>query len=148
MDTAALAKSAVDVLAPCLPSLLSLGGVAASEAAKKVGADTWERAKSLWAKLWPKAQATPEVKSAAEDAAKNPNDADALAALRHQLKKLLAEDQVLAAEVAAWNAAEQGAGASSSATAIGERSVAVGRDVTGGNISTGDQSGSRRSPGK
>ena len=53
-----------------------------------------------------------------------------------QLKKLLSEDQSLAEEVSRW--LEQGKAAGINVSAIGERSVAIGRDFTG-TIITGDQ---------
>ena len=67
-----------------------------------------------------------------------PDDEDAVAALRLQLRKLLEEDTRLAGDLAAiWQKAE--AANVVQVTASGERSVAVGGDVTGSTIVTGDQ---------
>ncbi len=64
-------------------------------------------------------------------------DPDAQAALRLQLKKLLSEEPALAEEVARlW---EQVQAAGVTATAGGDRSVAIGGSVTGSTIVTGDR---------
>ena len=77
------------LLAPHLPTLMKLGGKAAESAASKVGADTWETVKKIWAKLSPRIEAKESAKEAAIDVANNPDDEDLQAALRVQLKKLL-----------------------------------------------------------
>jgi hypothetical protein len=87
-------------LAPCLPFLLKGGEEAVKEAGKNLGGDTWQTAKAVWAKLFPKLKAKPAAQEAAEDVAKAPDDEDSRAVLRVQLKKLLAEDQALAEEIA------------------------------------------------
>ena len=99
MDLQTLAQQIVSFLTPFLPYLLKVGEKAAEEAGKKLGADAWERAKALWAKLRPKVEGKPAAQEAAADVAANPQDEDAQAALRHQLKKLLAEDESLLADV-------------------------------------------------
>lgn len=72
-----------------------------------------------------------------KDAAAAPQDEDAQAALRLQLKKLLAEDETLTAEVARlWEGAKA---AGVTVTALGDRSVAVGGSVSGSVIVTGDR---------
>lgn len=87
-------------LAPFLPYLLKIGEQAAEETGKKLGAEAWEKAKALWGKLRPKVQASPAAQEAVQDAAANPDNPDAQAALRLQLKKLLQADPSLAEEVA------------------------------------------------
>ena len=72
-----------------------------------------------------------------QDAAAASNDEDIQAALRLQLRKLLAEDAVFASELARLWKDAQPAGASLIAAA--QRSVAIGRDVTSSTIVTGDQ---------
>ncbi len=135
-DPSQLIPQLVSFLAPFLPYLLKVGEQAAEEAGKRLGADAWERAKALWGKLRPKVESKPALQEAIQDAAAAPQDEDALAALRQQLKKLLAEDQTLAAEIARlWS--EAGA-AGVTVTARGSRSVAVGGNVTGSVIVTGD----------
>jgi len=95
MDPTTLARSLVAFLTPFLPYLIKAGERAAEEASKKLGADAWEHAKALWGRL----RSKPEVKSAAQDVAVMPDDPDAQAALCLQLRKLLAKDKALVAEL-------------------------------------------------
>jgi flagellar biosynthesis GTPase FlhF len=94
----------VQLLAPYLPYLLKGLKLAGQEAARrpgeKAGEGGFEQAKALWEKLRPKVEAKPAALEAAQDAATHPDDEDTLAALRLQLKKLLAEDESLAQELA------------------------------------------------
>jgi len=141
MDITALAQGLVAFLAPFLPYLLKTGKEAGKEAAKKIGEqfseDAWERAKALWGKLRPKVEVKPAAQEAVQDVATAPDDADAQAALRLQLKKLLAEDQALAAEVTQlW---EEAMAVGVTVIASGERSVAA-QKIEGSIIVTGDQS--------
>lgn len=101
MDIALLVK----LLAPCLPFFLKLGdkaaGKAVEKAAEKVGEQSAVKAGKIWVKLWPKVEGKAAAKEAVEDVAEAPEDEDSLGALRLQLKKLLAADAGLAAEVEA-----------------------------------------------
>ena len=135
MDIQTLSQQLITSLAPFLPYLLKMGEQAAEEAAKKLGAEAWEGAKALWAKLKPKVEANPAAQEAVQEAADHPEDADARAALRLQLRKLLAEDEALAYEV--QQALE--APALRQVIAQGARSVAIGKDVSDSVIVTGDQ---------
>jgi hypothetical protein len=137
MDIGALASSVTTALVPLLPYLLKAGETAAEETGKAVAGQSWEWAKSLWTKLKPKVEAKPDALVAAQDVAQAPGDEDLQAVLRVQLKKLLTEDQSLAEEVSRW--LEQGKAAGINVSAIGERSVAIGGDVKGSTIVTGDQ---------
>ena len=137
MDVVALAGSVTTVLAPLLPYLLKAGETAAEETGKAVAGRSWEWAKSLWTRLKPKVEAKPGALEVAQDAAQDPKDQDAQAAFRRLLKKLLTEDQSLAEEVSQW--LEQGEAAGITVTAAGERSVAIGGDVKGSTLITGDQ---------
>jgi len=137
MDVVALAGSVTTVLAPLLPYLLKAGETAAEETGKAVAGQSWEWAKSLWTRLKPKVEAKPGALEVAQDAAQDPKDQDAQAAFRRLLKKLLTEDQSLAEEVTRW--LEQGKAAGITVTAAGERSVAIGGDVKGSTLITGDQ---------
>ncbi|HET6979277.1 MAG TPA: hypothetical protein VFI24_23295 [Pyrinomonadaceae bacterium] len=137
MDIGVLASSVTTALVPLLPYLLKAGEKAAEETGKTVAAQSWEWAKSLWTKLKPKVEAKEAALEAAHDVAQSPGDEDAQAAFRQQLKKLLTEDQSLAKEVSHW--LEQGKAAGLSVSASGERSVAIGGDVNGSTIITGDQ---------
>ena len=98
-DPNEIARQVAPFLAPFLPYLLKAGEKAAEEAGRKLGAAAWEQAQALWARLRPKVEARPALKEAVADAAANPRDEDALAALRLQLRKLLEEDPALQEEV-------------------------------------------------
>jgi hypothetical protein len=137
MDTGALASSVTTALVPLLPYLLKAGEKAAEETGKTVAGQSWEWAKSLWTKLKPKVEAKESALEAAQDVAQSPEDEDAQAALRVQLKKLLTEDQSLAEEVSQW--LEQGKAAGINVFAAGDRSVAIGGNVDSSTIVTGDQ---------
>lgn len=137
MDIGALAGSLTTVLVPLLPYLLKAGEKAAEETGKTVVGQSWEWAKSLWTKLQPKVEAKESALEAAKDVAQAPEDEDLQATLRVQLKKLLTEDQSLAEEVSRW--LDQGKAAGINVSAIGERSVAIGGDVKGSTIVTGDR---------
>ena len=100
MDVTTLSRDIVIFLAPFLPYLVKAGEKAVEEAGKQLGVDAWEKAKALWSKLRPKVEAKPAMQEAAQNVAETPDDEDAQAALRLQLKKLLREDASLAAEVA------------------------------------------------
>ncbi len=130
----------VQFLAPYLSYLVKGLKLAGQEAAKKLGEKAGEQgldqAKALWEKLRPKVEAKPAALEAVQDAAEHPDDEDALAALRLQLKKLLAEDQPLAQELARLLQQAQAGGRT--VTASGNRSVAIGGNVTGSVIVTGD----------
>lgn len=103
MDVALLVR----LLAPCLPALMKLGKQAgeagvtagAEAAGKQVGEQSAVQAGKIWQRLWPRVKAKEAATEAATDVAANPDDEDALGALRSQLKKILASDQELASEV-------------------------------------------------
>lgn len=128
------------LLAPILPYLLK-GGIelaqsAAGELGKKLSADAWDGLKRLAEKIRHKAESKPALQEALTDAQAAPADADAQAALRLQVKKLLQEDPALAAEAARLLASAQTG--SKTVIASGNRSVAIGGDVSGSVIITGD----------
>ena len=141
MDYPQLSTQLVQLLAPYLPYLVKGVKLAGQEAAKKLGEKTgeqgFEQAKALWDKLRPKVEARSAALEAAQDAADHPDDEDALAALRLQLKKLLAGDDSLAQELA--RLLPQSGPAGQTVIAGGERSVAIGGDVSSSVIVTGDR---------
>jgi hypothetical protein len=104
MDVSVLAKDVVAFLAPFLPYLVKGVKLAGQEAAKKLGERFGEesvaQAKSLWERLRPKVEAKPTAQEAVQEVAAHPEDEDARAALRLQLKKVLEADEELAAEIA------------------------------------------------
>jgi hypothetical protein len=99
MDIALLVK----LLAPALPLLLGLGQKAIDKGAEKLGEKGAEGLVGrMWQMLKPKVEAKPAAIEAAADVAKAPDDEDAIASLRQQLKKILEapENADLAAEIA------------------------------------------------
>ena len=140
IDMALLAKETVAFLAPFLPQLLKAGESVAEGGAKlgqAAGGGAWEVAKKLWATLSPSVEAKPGTKEAVEEVKANPKDEDAQAALRLQLKKLFAEDETLAREILKIQKEAQEAGVN--VAAIGDGSVAVGGNVSGSVINTGNR---------
>jgi hypothetical protein len=137
MDINALASSLTTALVPLLPYLLKAGEKAAEETGKKAVDQSLEWAKSIWTKLKPEVEAKPEALEAAQDIAQSPDDQDAQAAFRRQLKKLLTEDRSLAEEVSRWLG--QGKAAGNTVTVSGERNIAIGGDAKGNTFVTGDQ---------
>lgn len=131
MDIVALAASLTPIL---VPYLVKAGQAAADEAGKGIAGQGLELAKSLWSKLSPKVEAKPAALVAAQDVAEAPDDPDNEASFRKELKKLLTEDQALAAEVQSMLEA-----AGVNVTASGDRAVAIGGNVTGSQIITGDK---------
>jgi hypothetical protein len=128
VDVAALTS----FLAPFLPSLV---GGALEDAARRRGAEAWEHAKRLWGRLRGTVEERAGAAEAAADVAARPDDPRAVGALELQLEKVLDADPVLAADVRRlWEEAQR-AGV---VAAVGDRSVAVGGDVSGSVIVTGD----------
>ena len=91
-------------ITPFLPFLLKLGQGAteavAESVASKFGEAAWQKAQAVWIVLSPKVNARETAKEAVADVANNPEDEDYQAALRVQLKKLLANDAALAHQLA------------------------------------------------
>ena len=136
MDIGALASSLTTALVPLLPYLLKAGEGAAGETGKKAVDQSLEWGKSLWSKLKLKVEAKPAALEAAQDIAQDPDDQDAQAAFRRQLRKLLTEDQSLADEVSRW--LEQGKAGGNTVNVSGSRNVVIGGDAKGNTIVTGD----------
>lgn len=137
MDIVALSHAVTSTLIPLLPYLLKVGENAAEEAGKRVAGEAWNSAKELWTKLRPKVEAKHAALEAANDAAVAPDDEIARDLLRLQLTKLLTEDEELAGEVSAWWEKAKAEGLT--VTASGDRSVAIGGNVSNSPIITGDR---------
>jgi hypothetical protein len=142
INPVSLATTLAALLAPALPHLLKSGEKVAEEAGKVIGTQAWEQVKVLWERLRPKVEQRPAAKEAVDEVAHAPADEDAVAALRLQLRKILAEDPTLAAELAPL--AEQARG-QINVTVSGDRSVGFGGDMSGGTIITGDRHSPRQS---
>src|SRR5215213_401655 len=147
MDVSLLADAVTQMLAPALPALVLGGQDLVADAAKALGTEAWKKVTTLWGKLRGRIEQKPAAGEAAQDVARSPENPDALAALRHQIKKILAEDEAFAAEVAqlvgglSFQADLQGSGAiaqGAGSVAAGAGGVAVGRDVHGGIVLGGD----------
>ncbi|BAY18227.1 hypothetical protein NIES21_40710 [Anabaenopsis circularis NIES-21] len=99
MDIVFLTK----LLAPCLPYLLKLGGIAAEKTAEKaaenIAPDIWEKAKKVWSKLGTKVESKDELKVAAEQVAAKPESSARQAVFQEELEILLKENPNLAEEI-------------------------------------------------
>ena len=126
------------LLSPFLPYLLKLGDKAAEETAKKLGVDAWEKAKAIWVKLHPKVEAKPSAQEAVQDVAQAPEDEDALAALRQQLKKLLKEDPTLESELSRLLAEAEAPQSRGNINIGGDVKGVSAYDISGGSITQGD----------
>jgi hypothetical protein len=94
----------ITFLIPFLPTLLKRRGMAVLDkatesAASRIGEAAFSKAEAVWGKLSPKIEANPGVEEAINDVANHPEDEDFQAALRVQLKKLLAMDEELPKEI-------------------------------------------------
>ncbi|AUT00811.1 hypothetical protein CLI64_10615 [Nostoc sp. CENA543] len=100
MDIVFLTK----LLAPCLPYLLKLGGIAVEKTTEKVGEsiapDIWETAKKIWSKLGTKVESKEELKVAAEQVAAKPESSARQAVFQEELEILLQDNPELAEEIA------------------------------------------------
>ncbi|MEP7010682.1 MAG: hypothetical protein ABJC13_10195 [Acidobacteriota bacterium] len=100
MDLSLIAQATIAVLGPLVGQLFSVGGEKAVEAAAgKFGEGMFERAKAALGKLGKKAEAKPGAPEAARAVAETPDDTYAQAELVLHLKKILAADPDLAAEL-------------------------------------------------
>ena len=127
-----LAQKIAAFLMPLLPYLLKVGDKAAEEVGKKIGGEGWERAKALWDKLRRKKN----VEQVAQTVAALPDNQALREALREEIARALQEDSALREEIARLWGEAQASGVT--VTASGDRSVAVGGDVSGSTIITGD----------
>jgi hypothetical protein len=139
VDISSLAQLATEWLVPWLPVLTKPGEAALQEAAKKAGADAWETAKTLWAKLAPAAAASPALHTAISEVSNAPEDRDAVAAFRLQLRKVLADGE-LAREMNELLAQRS---APTSQVVAGGGGVAVGGSNFGSIVITSSRQGNR-----
>jgi hypothetical protein len=137
MDIVALTA----MLAPAMPFLVKGG----EKLAEKLGTALFETTKKIWGLLGDAITKRPAAQEAVEDLAAAPDDADAQAALRNQLKKIFEVDAELAKQI---NELMQQAGPSianraelhgSGAIAQGDHTVAAGKGgvAVGGNVNGG-----------
>lgn len=99
-----LASELARILGPYLPYLVetgkTVGGKAVEEVGKKAGGEAFDGAKRVWKRLRGKVEETPRAAEAVRDLAEDPEDADLQAAVRVQLRKILAADPGLVGEMA------------------------------------------------
>lgn len=120
---------------------MAAGKDVAETAARSLGREAWEHAQELWKRLRPKVESKPAAKEAAEAVAAAPSDSLAASALAFQVKTLLEADPAFAQELERlWRQGE----AARMTIASGERSIAVGGDVSNSVFQTGDRSDVRR----
>ena len=113
-------------LAPFLPVLLQL----TAEGAASRDRDT---AQAIWQKLQPQVAARPSAQEAADDVAHHPDDPDAQAALRLQLKKILEADPALAGAIDQLMQQASTSGTRITQTVTGNNNQAIGQ-MTGGQV--------------
>lgn len=136
MEITTLVPQSVDLLAPCLPYLTQDDESAIEVVKSRFGVNTWDLARALWVMLQPKVQAKPALQEAVQDVVDAPNEEDARAALRQQLKKLFTEDSAFANEIAELLSKAKATG--NTVTVNGDRAVGIGGGVTTSTIITGD----------
>ncbi len=140
IDVSLLATSAWTMLQPYLPIL-------ATKAAEKVGEKVPEAVGKVWGTIKQKFDTRAAAKEALEDLLKAPEDADAQAAFRQQLKKAMAADESFANDLSklieaagdTYEANLEGNGAiaqGKGARAVGKGGVMVGGNVSGSTIIT------------
>ena len=93
----------VKFLAPFLSQLLNIGKTptqtTTETVASKFGEAAWVKAQTIWSQLRPKLEVKAAAQEALTDLAQSPEDPDFQTVLQVQLKKLFAQDKVLAAEI-------------------------------------------------
>lgn len=119
MDIPQLVIDAARILTPFLPYLLKGAKAAAQKAFEETGRDfaeaAWKQAETLWEKVKPKAEASPETKKALERVAEKPEEKRA-DLLEFQFEDMFNEDPIFAEQVGQIIRA-------------GDGSVVVGRDA-------------------
>ncbi|MFI9241877.1 hypothetical protein ACIGXF_04645 [Streptomyces sp. NPDC053086] len=124
----------VEQAGPYLSTAVGAYGAAVFSRAESAAVDaTANLGRGILQAVWRRrdAQGRAELEAAVQDAAEAPEDADAAAAVRQQVKRALREDAELLAELARILPA---AGETVNVTASGERSIAaktIGTAVTG-----------------
>lgn len=119
-----------------LAALREAGKGASSEIGKKLIGATADKTKALLEKLWPEIEANPPALEAVKDVALAPADDGTRSLFQLQLKKLLAEDEPLAKEIAHLFEEAKSSG-EVKVIQSGHGNVYVGGDVFG-SVNTGD----------
>jgi hypothetical protein len=127
----------VQFLAPFLPYLVKGLKLAGQEAAKKLGEKAGEQSLDHAKAMWDKLRRKKNVEQVAQTVAALPDNQALREALREEIARALAEDQTLAQELA--RLLEQTRPAGQTVIASSSRSVAIGGNVSGSVIVTGDE---------
>lgn len=140
-----IASGVIVTLTPALAKAISAAAgpirTTGEELAKALGQAAGEQATALMKAISRKFEGHPAAEEAVADLVQAPEDEDAQAALRHQLKKALQADEAFAQELRQLLQVEEPApGTGPTVTASGERSVAAGHDIKAP-IFTGDIEG-------
>jgi plasmid maintenance system antidote protein VapI len=130
MDVTGLAA----FLAPFLPALVKGAETLATDVAERLGEGAFGLAKRMWELLRPKVEQDERAQDTVEEVAEDPEDPVLQAMLAKRLERLLADDPALASDLGRLY---DEARAANLVSASGERSVAVGRDLSG-TVITGD----------
>lgn len=99
MDVQSIVEPVVVVLAPALPFLLGIGGLAGQQAVKVMTEDAWKQAKGVWGRLHPTLEKRPELEAAIIQVASQ-RTTDPKDQLTNLLTELLKEEPDLVAELA------------------------------------------------
>jgi len=142
MDYPQLSTQLVQLLAPYLPYLLKGLKLAGQEAAKKLGEKAGEQSLDHAKALWERLRRKKNVEQVAQTVAALPDNQALLEALREEIARALAEDPALAQELA--RLLLQPGPAGQTVIASGDRSVAIGGNVSGSTIITGDHNQVKR----
>jgi hypothetical protein len=98
-DLVHIATQTVAYLAPFVPWLVKVGEGAAEEAGSLLGTGAWNGAKRIWARLRPAIGADRDASAAMLELSASPDDEDLRAQFRVKLRRLLREDDELAADL-------------------------------------------------
>jgi hypothetical protein len=130
MDVTGLAA----FLAPFLPALVKGAERFATDAGDRLGGAAFGVARRMWERLRPEVAGDPRAQDTVEEVAEDPDDPVLRALLAKRLEHLLLTDPALAADLGRlFDEARR----ANLVSASGERSVAVGRDLSG-TVITGD----------
>lgn len=147
MDPALIQAIASGVVVTLTSAVIKLMNASASpikavgqELIETLGQTVGERAAGLMKTLVNKFKGNPAAEAAVADFVETPEDEDVQAALRHQLKKMLKDDEAFAQKLHKLLQADNEVSPHTGVRASGERSVATGRDVNAP-IFTGDIKG-------
>lgn len=128
MDLASTSDIVNNVVLMLAPAMTTAIGRAGEDLIKSIGQFAGERAAALFNAISQKAKGNPAAEETLKDFTEAPDDKDVQGALRHQLKKLLESDEAFTHEVRRLLATGGDVTITTTVTASGERSVALGRD--------------------